>query len=66
MWNQMEQYLRQALKIFIQWNMRISTVAHHLNRVIPACCQQKPSLHASEEGKRNPPVLKIQLEFQDS
>lgn len=55
----MEQYVGQALEIFIQWNTRISIVAHLLNPVILACCQQKPSLHAPGEGKRNPPVSKI-------
>ena len=55
----MEQYLGQALEVFIQWNIGVSRVVHLLNQVVVACCQQKPSLHAPEEVIRSPPVSKI-------
>lgn len=48
----MEQYLGQALKIFIQWKMRIVIVVHLLYPIILAGCQQKPSLYAREESKK--------------
>lgn len=58
----MEQYLGQALEIFIPWKMRINIVVHLLNPIILACCQQKD---APEESKKKPALSTIQPELQD-